>query len=422
MLVKFVLGHTIVSWKSFLKSRLTSLSDTCRSSFNSKIMKNTGILILLLLAFVFTACINDEVTVDVRNYTEEELQVLQQYLNLPAARDDYSVKLAPHLFDNGQVVPVINNAQATLGRVLFYDTNLSATGETSCASCHHQELAFSDNKAFSDGINGQKTKRNSLPLGAVANFANSYDSGPSLQPIGFFWDERAESIAGQSEQSISDDIEMGTDFNELEVKLASEEYYRILFRKAYGDEGITKERILNAIQEFVNSFEATDSRFDDGMNVVGLVEEDFPNFTAQENLGKAIFINSCGSCHAADMSSGGLHVANNGLDEVYPDQGIGALTQQANEFGVFKVPFLRNIELTGPYMHDGRFATLEEVIDHYSTGIQDHDNLFEPLRNPDGSPRQFNFTAEEKAALLAFFKTLTDESFIRDQRFANPFQ
>ncbi|MGH1435103.1 MAG: cytochrome-c peroxidase [Lewinella sp.] len=389
-------------------------------------MKNTALrsFCLLILAFGFTACLNDEVKIDVQHYSEEELQEIQQYLNLPAYRDAYQVDLAPHILNTGQILPSINNAKATLGRVLFYDNKLSATGETSCESCHHQELAFSDDKAFSDGINGQKTKRNSLPLAAVANFTNSYDSGPnSFGQIGFFWDERAGTIQNQSEQTISDDIEMGTDFNDLEVKLANENYYRILFRKAYGDEAVTKDRILEAIQEFVNSFVATNTRFDEGMNAMGTPGLDFPNFTIEENRGKAIFVDACGSCHAANMSTpSNIHVANNGLDVAYTDQGVGGISQQPNQFGVFKVPFLRNIELTAPYMHDGRFATLEEVIDHYSNGIQDHDNLSEALRNPDGSPRRFNFTEEEKADLVAFFKTLTDETFIQEERFSDPFQ
>jgi cytochrome c peroxidase len=379
---------------------------------------------------LLTSCISDQVDVVSVHYSDQEVQALQQFLDLPVLRDKYAVVLADHLANSGSFAPFINDAKATLGRVLFYDTKLSRTGETSCASCHHQALAFSDDKAFSTGINGQQTKRNSLSLAAVANFASSYDSGgPSLGGpngfgrIGFFWDERAGTIAEQSNLTIQDDIEMGMDINELPGKLAQNEYYRILFRKAYGDEVVTTNRLLESIQEFVNSFVATESRFDDGLNATRQLDRDFPNFSALENRGKALFIENCSTCHAADMSTPmGVNMASNGLDREYTDLGLGGLTQNPADFGVFKVPFLRNVALTGPYMHDGRFATLEAVIDHYSTGIQANANLSEQLRFPDGSPRRFNFSVEDKAALVAFLRTVTDEHFIAESRFSNPFR
>ncbi|PSR14408.1 MAG: cytochrome-c peroxidase [Bacteroidetes bacterium] len=384
----------------------------------------------LFLMLLLTSCISDQVEVVSVYYSETELQALQQFLDLPAERDKYTVVLADHLANSSSFAPFINDAKATLGRVLFYDTQLSRTGETSCASCHKQALAFSDDKAFSTGINGQQTERNSLSLAAVANFASSYDSGgPDFGPpngfgrIGFFWDERAGSISEQSSLTIENDIEMGMDINELPGKLAQNEYYKILFRKAYGDEVVTTQRLLEAIQEFVNSFVATQSRFDEGLNVTRQLEQDFPNFSALENRGKALFIENCSTCHAADMSTPmGVNMASNGLEREYTDLGLGGLTQNPADFGIFKVPFLRNVALTAPYMHDGRFATLEAVVDHYSSGIQANDNLSEQLRFPDGSPRRFNFSAQDKAALVAFLHTVTDEQFIAESRFSDPFR
>ncbi|MEL6658801.1 MAG: cytochrome c peroxidase [Bacteroidota bacterium] len=379
----------------------------------------------LVCLFVLSSCLKDEVDVRVTHYTDEELQTLQQYLTLPSYRDNYAVELAEHLKNIGATPPVLNDAKATLGRVLFYDTKLSLTQETSCASCHDQALAFSDNKAFSEGINGQFTKRNSLPLASAANFQASYDTGPSFgRSIGFFWDERATTISGQSELTIEDDIEMGMDLDELTVRLSNEDYYQILFRKAYGDEVVTKQRILSAIEEFVNAFVSTSSPFDEGMNNAGSVHQEFDNFTIQENRGKELFLNNCASCHASDMSSPiGQSVANNGLDLVYEDKGMGELAGETSLNGVFKVPFLRNIELTGPYMHDGRFETLEEVIEHYSTGIQDHPNLSPQLKTlAGGEPRQFFFTEQEKSDLVAFLKTVTDPSFAEDVRYSDPFK
>lgn len=384
----------------------------------------TRLLLALMAVLVISSCLRDEVNVNITHYTPEELQTLQQYLNLPAFRDDYAITLTDHLKNRGAITPIINDAKATLGRVLFYDTKLSLTEETSCESCHKQNLAFSDDVAFSEGINGQVTKRNSLPLASVANFSSSYSGGSSFTgPVGFFWDERAHSISSQSELTIQDDIEMGMDLDDLSVKLANVDYYKILSRKAYGDDIIDKTRILSAIEEFVNSFVSTNSRFDEGLDFTNEVHAQFPNFTVQENQGKTLFLNNCASCHAGDMSTPtGFNVANNGLDLEYEDQGMGENTQNPNHMGVFKVPFLRNVELTAPYMHDGRFATLEEVIDHYSTGIQDHENLFSQLRDLSGSPKRFNFTDEEKAALVAFLKTVTDDSFAQDVRYSDPFE
>lgn len=383
----------------------------------------------LLSVFIFSSCISDQVEITNKHYSTEEYQTLQSVLDLPAERDKYTVDLAKHMQRSGAFAPFIDDAKATLGRVLFYDTKLSATGETSCASCHDQALAFSDDKALSEGINGQVTERNSLPLASVANFSSSYDGhgggGFPIQGgnIGFFWDERASSIADQSAQSIENSIEMGMDLNELVANLNQEDYYKILFKKAFGDELVTKQRMLGAIQEFVNSFVSIDSKFDQGLNQVEDVSLSFPNFTAQENLGREIFNNNCTSCHARDMSTPtGVNMANNGLDLEYADKGLGDRTGEAIHNGVFKVPFLRNIELTAPYMHDGRFATLEEVVEHYSSGIKAHDNLAHQLKKADGSAHLFNFNEEEKAALVAFMKTLTDHTFVEQTRFSDPFR
>lgn len=391
-------------------------------------------LFLFFGMLFFSSCVNDAIEITNTHYTTEEYQVLRQYIDLPQERDQYTVILAKHMTQNGSFAPFINDAKATLGRVLFYDKKLSSTEETSCASCHDQALAFSDDKAFSEGINGQVTERNSLPLASTANFSSSYEDGNggsiggsdpifAGSRIGFFWDERASSIADQSSQSIENTIEMGMDLNTLVSKLSQEEYYRILFKKAFGDETVTSDRTLGAIQEFVNSFVSTNSKFDDGMNEVNNSIFSFPNFTTQENLGREIYVANCTSCHAADMSTPtGINMANNGLDMIYSDKGLGDRTGIQTDNGLFKVPFLRNIELTAPYMHDGRFATLEEVIEHYSTGIQRHDNLSSPLINLSNNAIAFNFTDDEKAALLAFLKTTTDHTFIEQTRFSSPFK
>lgn len=385
-------------------------------------------LALIGLSATLTSCLKDNVDVQQFHYTDQEYEALAQVLNLPQNRDSYTPRLPLHMTRMGFTAPTISDAKATLGRVLFYDPKLSRNNTVSCASCHKQELAFSDDVALSKGFNGELTKRNSLPLGATASFESSYGGGGGNVfgfKAGFFWDERAQSIHDQSRQTIQDDIEMGMNLTDLTAKLKQEEYYRILFRKAYSDDFINEDRILESLQEFVNTFFSVGSKFDQGMNNNDFIDPfaNFNNFTFEENLGKSLFVQHCGSCHSANMTTLTEISANNGLDLAYTDNGVGDRTGMEFDAGRFKVPFLRNVALTGPYMHDGRFATLEEVIEHYNSGVQAHPNLDQRLRdpfNPD-QPRRLNLSGQEKAALVSFLKTLTDPDFLQDHRFSDPF-
>ncbi len=391
--------------------------------------KNTLLFALPLLAFILPSCLKDQIEVRQVLYDEVEYAAVAEVLNLPNHAISYAVQLPAHMENLGMRAPAIQNAKATLGRVLFYDTKLSQNQRVSCASCHHQELAFSDNRRFSEGFSGQLTPRNSLALGATANFKSSYEGGSSFgqspnQQQFFFWDERARTLQEQSALTLQDDIEMGMDLNELAQRLSKEDYYRVLFRKAYGTEEVRATLITEALQEFMNSIASTQTRFDAGMAAAhGNASLDFPNFSPAENLGKSLFIQHCSSCHGANMSISPEKAANNGLDLAYADPGMSGITNKASDIGRFKVPFLRNIALTAPYMHDGRFATLQEVIEHYNSGLQAHPNLDHRLREtPGGGPRRLNLSAEDKAALLAFLHTLTDEALITASRFSDPFK
>lgn len=387
-------------------------------------MKFSTLLLSAFALFLLTSCLEDEVEITREYYSAEELAVLRQWLDLPVDLYDYSLRLPSHIVQNhGARFPFVSNSKATLGRVLFYDKKLSATDAVSCASCHKQELAFSDDKALSVGFDGELTKRNSLALGAVANFETSYEGQSSLA-AGFFWDERTHSLQQQSLESIQDPVEMGMPMSLLPEKLAREPYYPILFQKAYGEERITPDRITEALEEFMNAFVSVQSPFDEAMaRRQGSLFVHFPGFTAQENRGKGLYLTHCGSCHSMDMTSLAARVANNGLDLVYADRGVGAVTGSAADHGVFKVPFLRNIALTAPYMHDGRFASLQEVVEHYDSGIQDHPNLDPRLRDPQtGEPKRLNLTEQEKEDLITFLHTLTDETFLQDVRFSDPFR
>ena len=247
---------------------------------------------------------------------------------------------------------------------------------------------------------------------------------------GFFsWDEKFVSIDDQSEAAITSPIEMGHSMWELASKIKNDEKYQILFDKAYGDSNpITEANILDAVTEFVNSLSSRESKFDRSMPVASNfgtpdVFGDFDGFSSSENNGKRLFNTNCSSCHGSSHNAIVQSSANNGLDMVYADKGLGAKDGEAYLNGVFKVPSLRNIELSGPYMHDGRFESIRDVIDHYSDGIQNHENLSDALRNPSTqSAIKMNFSESEKVDLENYLLTLTDNDFVNAVKWSDPFK
>ncbi|MDF1696846.1 MAG: cytochrome c peroxidase [Saprospiraceae bacterium] len=379
-----------------------------------------GLFLLLGVGLVMQSC-KDNIADSFHDYTDDEYEIISQKLNLPIEVFEYSSDQNVLIDDFGeQHIPNRrDNHKATLGRVLFYDTKLSINESISCASCHKQDLAFADDVAFSEGFNGELTTRNSLPLGNTIGFEMAY-GGPrgSL----FAWDESNEDIASQSKAAIISEIEMGLDMDELVDRIEEDEVYSILFSKSYGDSDIFQHRILEAIEEFVNSIVSNESKFDhETADIGGDVFKTFPGFTEAENKGKTIYFQKCATCHSFDHKLTAKAVANNGLDVEYEDKGLGGRTLNAHDNGVFKVPFLRNIELTAPYMHDGRFATIREVINHYSEGIANHPNLDLQLIE-NNQPKQMNFTEDEKVALEAYLKTLTDKVLMTEVKFSDPFK
>ena len=312
-------------------------------------------------------------------------------------------------FDNTPADNSVTDQGATLGRVLFYDTRLSANNTISCGSCHVQKHSFVDPHRFSKGSNGQLTDRHAMSL---VNLRYSLRGR-------FFWDERAGSLEETVLLPIQSKIEMGQDLTRVMEILAKDKHYPELFEKTFGDGKITQERIGKALAQFLRSLVSCQSKYDEGRAKADSVRDDFTNFTVQENRGKALFLSNCASCHlpGQDAHFSMIAPANNGLDADYKkaDGGVGDITLDDRQIGSFKSPSLRNVEHTAPYMHDGRFDTLEKVIDHYSKGVQPHPNL-----NP--RVRRLNFTDSEKAALVAFLKTLTDRKFLTDPKFSDPFQ
>jgi cytochrome c peroxidase len=366
------------------------------------------LLIRLLLVLVF---------VSIAAVLSPSRPAARSILNLPATPYRYAnVKLPDHFTqpersdDNTPPDNLLTDHGATLGRVLFYDTRLSANNTTSCASCHVQAHAFSDPKPFSTGFHGASTDRRAMPLVNLRYYKQAR----------FFWDERAGNLEEMVLLPIQNRIEMGQDIQRVVDTLARDTMYPMLFTRAFGDRQITEQKIGKALAQFVRAMVSYESRYDEGRGRVRSARDDFANFTLQENRGKALFMRNCSACHMKDANE---HFfvptpANTGLRraDLTADAGVGDLTLRDADLGSFKSPSLRNVEVTAPYGHDGRFATLDALIDHYS------DNpIFDPNLGYMTPVGPLKFTSSEKAALIAFLKTLTDGEFLTDPRFANPF-
>ncbi len=315
----------------------------------------------------------------------------------------------------------------TLGRVLFYDRQLSINNSISCSSCHKQELGFADNVPFSTGFAARLTSRNSMPIQNLnTSIGPIDDTTPGFEPQGFlFWDGRERVLNNMVLKPLINHVEMGVnDLQSFTKKVTGIPYYGDLFTNAFGDVKVTKERVAEALSWFVKSIKSNQTKFDQHVKCGGLV----PVLSPLEAEGWHLFLEkyNCNSCHHVQQPTGysmfGGTFANIGLDKEYSDNGVQSVSKRAGDAGKFKIPSLRNVALTAPYMHDGRFATLGDVIDHYKTGIANHPNLDIRLRNSDNSPRRIPITDTEKQALITFLHTLTDPNMIGDPKLSSPFK
>jgi cytochrome c peroxidase len=324
----------------------------------------------------------------------------------------------------------INDKVATLGRVLFYDKNLSANNTISCASCHQQANAFSDGNIASTGVNGTTT-RHAMRL-INSRFANETK---------FFWDERATSLETQTTQPIENHIEMGfsgtngdENFSSLVSKLQNIGYYQELFQFAYGSTTITEAKIQTALAQFIRSIQSFDSKYDAGRALVGNENQPFANFTLQENQGKNLFLTppqfnatgsrigggvGCAGCHAAPEFDINPNSGNNGI--------IGILNGPGIDITNTRSPSLRDLVKTdgtinGPMMHTGVFTTLQTVIGHYGTiNLAPGNTNLDPKLRPNGFGQQLNLNATEVNALIAFLKTLSGTNVYTDKKWSDPF-
>ncbi|WP_367278049.1 cytochrome-c peroxidase [uncultured Algibacter sp.] len=318
----------------------------------------------------------------------------------------------PELFENNILAPIIpvNNPQTTegvlLGKKLFFDPILSQDNSLACADCHAAENAFSDSNRFSEGIDGSLGNRNSMPL---FNLAWNYDEK-------FFWDGNTFSLEHQAFVPVTDPAEMKSTWNQVEQKLQQHQEYPKLFQQAFGTSIIDSTLVTKAIAQFERTLISSNSKFD--KYLLGEVE-----LSPQELNGFNVFMDEtrgdCFHCHGSDKNPLWTDQIfhNNGLDETFSDLGLGLITGDPADNGKFKSPSLRNLAFTAPYMHDGRFTTLEEVINHYSKGLKNSSTI-DPLMKKVAQGG-VSLTAQDKADLKAFLLALSDYEFISNPAFNN---
>jgi len=328
----------------------------------------------------------------------------------PIAPIDLPNRLTPYPFKMSSRFPrpdlprdnPLITERVELGKKLFHDPILSADNTISCASCHKEPHALSDNLPHSVGINGQLSRRHSMPLFNLA------------WKDRFFWDGRAPSLRAQALIPIEDPTEMGESLLNVIKKLQADAEYTTVFTQAFDSGAITAENIGLALESFLLSETSYNSKFDQA--IAGTA-----TLSAEEQRGLELFMTEfeprskqygadCFHCHGgALLTDNRFH--DNGLESIAEDRGLAETTGKSSDQNKFSTPSLRNVALTAPYMHDGRFATLEQVVEHYSTGIVIRETLDPNLaKHPHGG---LPLNTEDKTALVAFLKTLTDPKYAR---------
>lgn len=325
----------------------------------------------------------------------------------------------------------ITNAKATLGRVLFYDKQLSINNTVACGSCHIQKFAFGDTALASLGVENGRTARHSMRL-INARFSNEAK---------FFWDERAATLEEQSTKPIQDHAEMGFSgqngrpgISTMLAKIQGINYYNELFKFVYGNTTVTEARLQECLSQFIRSIQSFDSRYDIGRAQVGMEQQGFPNYSQQENMGKNLFLMpaqfssqgvrvggglGCAGCHAPPEFSIDPNSGNNGI--------VGVLNGTGIDINNTKAPTLRDLvgitgDPNGPLMHTGAIKTLQAVIGHYDQIVQAPGNtrLDQRLR-PNGFGQNLNLNQQEVDAVIAFLKTLSGTAVYTDEKWSDPF-
>jgi cytochrome c peroxidase len=322
-------------------------------------------------------------------------------------------------------------ARIQLGRVLFYDTKLSFNNKVSCGSCHEQNAAFGSSKQFDSGAQGNILRRNTPAILG--------DNRP------LFWDGRESNIKDLVFGPLTSHNEMMQDLNVLPGKLGAVAYYPALFERAYGTKEVTLERIKDAVSTFCRNLTPSGTTFQsfvfiNNLNNAESLIKNSNGLTESQKNGALLFIGKakCIKCHTDGITSDGGYSNNTttntssafkniGLDQVYEDKGLGALTHNTKDDGLFRMPRLINITFSGPYMHDGRYNTLEQVVEHYNSGIQSNSNLSKELCDSSKLvqgqivPVKLNLSEVEKSSLVEFLKMLENKEVMTNKKNSNPF-
>ena len=389
------------------------------------------ILQVSLFCLIVQSCSSNNTSTDATDSSQTPID-LSSYFSIDFdALPNYADQNIPNYIakDNTPAANPITDEGAILGRILFYDTNLSSDNTVACASCHVQSEAFGDPNMASIGINGT-TPRHSMRL-----VNNRFANGNA-----FFWDKRAATLETQTTQPIQDHIEMGfssengdLSFDDLLTKLENTPYYPVLFSNAFGTETISETRIQQALAQFVRSIQSFDSNFDQGRSIVGNNNQPFPNFSNLENTGKDLFnqppvfnntgmrINGgvgCAGCHQAPEFDVDPNSLNNGV--------IGTISGIGTDLTITRAPSLRDVvkqsgNTNGGFMHNGAFVELIDVINHYNVIDATGNNNLDPRLRPAGNPQRLNMTDNEKNALIAFMETLSGTDLYTNSKWSNPF-
>lgn len=385
-------------------------------------------LFTLVLSLLFFSCKDALDTVASDPYTE-----IQKALSInPSALENYAAQGKPAYVNKDNTgANAITDKTATLGRVLFYDKNLSINNTIACASCHKQEFAFGDTAVSSLGVENGRTIRHSMRL---INTRYAVEAK-------FFWNERAATLEAQTTMPIVDHLEMGFSgqtgrgtITSLITKLNGIGYYKELFKLAYGDATITEARMQTALAQFVRSIQSFDSKYDVGRAQVGNDAAPFPNFTAQENAGKALFINppifnaaseriaggfGCQGCHQAPEFDIDPNSRNNGF--------IGVINSTSVDLDNTRSPSLRDIlnaagTANTPFMHTAAPTTIRQVLNHYnSIAANPRNTNLDPRLKPNNIGQNLQMTPDEINSMVAFLRTLTGKDVYTNKKWGNPF-
>lgn len=320
-------------------------------------------------------------------FATDEAFAFRQPANFPAAT---------YTFENNPVT----EEGFKLGKKLFFDPLLSRDGSVACSNCHQQGTAFADSRQhpFSVGVDDKVGTRNAPSLANLAFMPE------------FFWDGGVTHLDFVPLNALESQLEMDEQLPNILRKLNADDHYRSLFKQAFAIDEITSPYLLHALSQFTLMMVSANSRYDK------FVRGEGEKLTENELQGLALFEQKCSDCHSGELFTD-FSYRNNGLDETFADEGRSRITESQSDLGKFRVPGLRNVELTAPYMHDARYGTLEEVLDHYTERVVISTTL-DPIFLKNGKPG-IPLSSDEKEQIIAFLKTLTDREFTTDSRFFN---